>query len=405
MSRIAVVALAVLSVMPSLSAAQSKDEVRSTAKQNAARLRMLGEPLARCSLGANLGAGPVVLRTHGSSRLRPGDKLLALDGASVAGKTTEDVVAILRKTAPTSTMSLSVERNGEPAEVSVACTDSRPTFEALLAALDLASRGKFDECASTVAQMQNIDTSSAALQADCASLSRNASKAEVSFLVAKVAEMAIEDARYAPEARSAIVKQLRNMEGIIAQGQGAARYQQLVDATKLWPGGESLFVSSAPDWALFRRNAESALRSRLIDPESARIEWPHGFLLGTWKPFLSKPIDGYWSCGLINARNRMGGYTGSTAFVVVLDPTGYVKYSEVGGTRDFDALSASCAKSVKLLPPVPAELKNVATPSDSSGASSLADELKKLVDLKNAGALSDAEFQAAKAKLLGGAGN
>jgi hypothetical protein len=405
MSRIAYVFLAVLAVTPSLSAAQNKDEVRSTAKQKVAQLRALGEPLDRCSLGAILGAGPVVLRTHGPTNLKQGDKLLSLSGTSVAGEAPEEVVAILRKISPTSTVSLSVQRDGRATDVSVACTNSRASLEALLAALDLASRGKFDECANAVAQMPYIDTSAAALRADCASLSRNVGKTEVSALVAQVAEMAIEDARYAPDARPAIVKQLRNVEGIITQGQGVPRYQQLVEATKRWPGGEAIYVSSAPDWALFRRNAESALRARLIDPDSARIEWPHGFLLGTWKPFLSKAIEGYWSCGLINARNRMGGYTGATAFVVVVDPTGYLKYSEVGGTDDFDILSASCAKSARLLPPPPAELTNATAASSNVGGSSLADELKKLVDLRNSGALSEAEFQAAKAKLLGGSGN
>jgi hypothetical protein len=37
-------------------------------------------------------------------------------------------------------------------------------------------------------------------------------------------------------------------------------------------------------------------------------------------------------------------------------------------------------------------------------STSVADELKKLVDLKNSGALTDAEFQAAKSRLLGTSG-
>lgn len=404
MSRIAIFWLAVLVAAPSMSAAQNKDLVRSTAKQNAAMLRALGEPLDRCSLGAYLGTGSVVLRVHGASTLKAGDKLLALNGSLVAGKAPEDVVAILRQTPPTSTVSLNVERDGQPMSLSVACTNSRATFEPLLAALDLAARGKFDDCASAVSRIPHIDTTAAALRVDCASLSGDVSKTEVSAMVAQVAEMAIEDARYLPAARAEIVKQLRNSEGVITQGQGAARYQALIEATKQWPGGETLYASSGPDWALFRRNSESALRSRLIDPDSARIEWTHGFVLGTWKPFLSKKIEGYWSCGLINARNRMGGYTGSTAFVVVLDPSGHVKYSEVGQSRDVDVLSASCGNSAKQLPPPPLELQASTAAPGNAGGSSLADELKKLVDLRDSGALSEAEFQAAKAKLLEGPG-
>ncbi len=402
MARIPIFWLAALAAIPLVSTAQNKDLTRSTAKQNAAALRAFGEPLDRCSLGASLGAGPVILRTFGVSTLKAGDKLLTLNGVSMVGKAPEEVIAVLRQTPPTSTVSLSVQREGQETSLSVVCTNSRATYDFLLAALDFAARGKFDECVSAVSQMMNIDTNAAALRADCALVSRKISKTDVSAIVAQVAEMAIEDARYAPAARAAVVNQLRNMEGIITQGQGAVRYKTLVQATMRWPGGETLYASSAPDWALFRRNSEIELRARLIDPDSARIEWTHGFLLGTWKPFLSKAIEGYWSCGLINARNRMGGYTGSTAFVVVLDPSGRVKYSEIGESRDFDVLSASCANSVKQLPPPPVELKAVLTESGNAGGNSLADELKKLMELRNAGALTEAEFNAAKAKLLGG---
>jgi hypothetical protein len=342
----------------------------------------------------------VVIRTNGTSALRPGDKLLSLNGASTAGKTPEEVVAILRETPPTAVLAASVERDGHPMEVSVTCTNARPTTEPTLAALDFAARGKFDECVSTISQVAYIDTNVATLRAQCAVVSRNPDKYDMSALGAQLLEMGIEDARYAPSLRADVVQRLHNAEGAIIQGQGAARYRALVAATKRWPGGETLYASSAPDWALFRRNAESALRNRLIDPDSARIQWPHGFTMGTWKPFMSKAIEGYWTCGLINARNRMGGYTGSTAFVVVMDPSGSVKYSEVGESRDYDLLTASCSKSVKMLPPPPAELTAVAATPGNGGTGSLADELKKLVDLRSSGALTEAEFQAAKAKLL-----
>jgi len=214
--------------------------------------------------------------------------------------------------------------------------------------------------------------------------------------------MAIEDARHAPGLRPDVVTQLRKFEGTITHGLGAERFQALVEETKRWPGGETLFESSAPDWGVFRRNAEGALRSQLIDPESARIQWTHGFMLGSWKPFLGKKVEGYWSCGLINARNRMGGYTGSTAFVVVLDSSGIVKYSELGETGEFDILSAQCSNSAKLLPAAPAELSATVAPgATATTGASLADELKKLVELRDSGALTEAEFQAAKQRLLG----
>lgn len=138
--------------------------------------------------------------------------------------------------------------------------------------------------------------------------------------------MMFEDARWVSGPRTELIGRLHAVEAFITQGLGAARYQELVELTKKWPGGERVYESGVPDWATFRRNAEAALRGKLIDPDSGRIEWPYGFLYGTWKPLLGRRVDGYWTCGLINARNRMGGYTGSTYFVVVLDRNGRVEY-------------------------------------------------------------------------------
>jgi len=390
---------------PTFSMAQDKDQIRNQGKEYGAKLRALGEPRDRCSLGGTLGAGPVVMRTNGTSTLKPGDKLISLNSTSTVGKSPDDVVAILRQIPPTALVPITVERDGRSMDLSVACSNARQTMEPTLTALDFAARGKFDDCISTISQMTYIDTGVATLRAQCASVSRNVAKNNLSALAAQVMDMAIEDARYDPSLRPNVAKELRNAEGIITQGEGAARFRALVEATKRWPGGETLYKSSTPDWTLFRRNAESTLSNRLIDPDSARIQWPHGFLMGTWKPFLSKAIQGYWTCGLINARNRMGGYTGTTAFVVVLDASGYVKYSEIGESSDYDLLTASCNKSAKLLPPPPAELTIVASTSKNSSSGSLADELKKLVDLRNSGALTEAEFQTAKAKLLGGSAN
>lgn len=395
------VLVALLAVAPIVANAQDKGQIRNQAKEYGAKFRSLGEPRDRCALGASFGAGPVVVRTYRASVLKPGDKLMALNGTSTVGKTPDEVVGMLRQLPPSETVSTTVGRDKHSIDLRVQCSNARDTMEPMLTALDFAARGKFDECVSTISRMANIDTGVAFLRLQCASVARNAASANVSELAAQAMEMAIEDAYYVPSLRAEASRQLRGAEAMVTRGQGIARYEALIEATKRWPGDESLYVSSTPDWALFRRNAEKALRNRLIDPESARIEWPHGFLMGTWKPLFAKPIDGYWTCGSVNARNRMGGYTGTTAFVVVLDPSGYVKYSEVGESKDFDMLSASCNKSTKLLPAPPTQL-SIGAQSSSTGSSSLADELKKLLDLRNSGALTEAEFQAAKAKLIGG---
>jgi len=69
----------------------------------------------------------------------------------------------------------------------------------------------------------------------------------------------------------------------------------------------------------FQELAEQAVRARLVDPDSAKFSWLWGFNQGYYKPLLLKRVHGYYGCGLVNARNRMGGYTGNTYFIVVID--------------------------------------------------------------------------------------
>ena len=161
----------------------------------------------------------------------------------------------------------------------------------------------------------------------------------------------------------------------------------------------ALIGAAPPDQEhVFRSAAESAVRARLIDPDSAQFEWPYGFIYGYWKPFLQKRIDGYVTCGRVNARNRFGGYTGSSAFAVVLSEDGEVRYLEVGTAGQFDLTEAACEKTAKSLPaaaPEPVEQAQAATPT------SVADELAKLAALRDRGIITQAEFDAQKAKLLG----
>lgn len=392
-----------LSLLPTIAQPQDKNQVRDQARAIEAQMRALGEPRDRCSLGANIHDGPVVIRTSTTTVLEPGDRLVVLNQVNLAGKSPEDVIAQLREISPTAKIPVTVDRDGQLVDIEVGCVNARQTIEPMMNAIGFAARGKFDDCVNAISQMTDVDTRTAMVKVQCAAVSRNAKKYDVPGMLAQVMTMAIEDARYSPSMRPEVVKQLRSVEGTITQGLGATRFQSLVARTESWPGGENLFQESGPDWVLFRRNAEREVRARLIDPESARIDWTRGFLLGSWKPFMSKRIDGYWTCGLVNARNRMGGYTGSTAFVVVLNPSGYVQYTEIGESKDFDLLTASCNSSAKLLPPPPAELLGTANAQAAPLAApvSVADELKKLVELKNSGALSDAEFQAAKQRLLG----
>lgn len=170
----------------------------------------------------------------------------------------------------------------------------------------------------------------------CARLTKNPSEHELAGLNYEAVREAISEARWAPSLRLQVINGLRQSQGLISRELGDYRFQELVDETKQWPGGEDMFKQSEPDMAKFRRVAEEAVRSQLIDPDSARIEWPYGFLSGSWKPAFQKRIEGYWTCGLVNAKNRMGGYTGRTSFVAVISHEGVVKYVELGTGRDFD---------------------------------------------------------------------
>lgn len=390
-------------VVPSIAHAQDKDAFRNQAKASVAQLQAQGEPRDRCSMGAFVGEGGLVTRTFSISALRPGDRLVSINRMDVSGKRPEDIIALLRGTGPSAVIPVGIERAEQPVDVEVSCSNARPATEALLNGLNLAAGGKFDECVSAFGQRDDLGTYGATIKVQCASLSRNPGRHNLAQFTFEAMQMLVEDARWASSTRTDVIRRLRASEGLITQGLGVARFHELVAVTKSWPGGERMFEASAPDWALFRRNSEASLRARLIDPDSARIEWPYGFTYGTWKPILSKRVEGYWTCGSINARNRMGGYTGSTSFVVVLDANGFVQFVDMGEARDFDFVTSQCNGSVKFLPPPQRELAG-AGGGQPAQAASIADELRKLVDLKNSGALSEAEFHAAKQQLLGTSG-
>lgn len=388
----------------SAATAQDRNQLKTEAKSSVALLRAAGEPKDRCATNAEIQGDNVVTRTFPGSSFVPGDKVLSVNGVVLADKTPNDVIAVLRTVAPDANIPATVSRGGGTRAIQITCVNSRPVMETYVLGLDQAAAGRFDDCAATFARPVNLGFGGAALRAQCAALSRKPDDTVIGEANFQAMRMAVEDATYLPASRVRVAQNLRAMQASITQSVGATRFQEIADLASRWPGDETTFAKSEPDWDLFRRNGEQALRSRLIDPDSARIEWPRGFLYGTWKPLLSKRIEGYWTCGLVNARNRMGGYTGSTAFVVVMDQSGGTLYADMGSGRDYDIVSAQCGNSAKLLPPAPASFATATppsgTPSSLAAAPSLSDELAKLAQLKASGALTEQEFQAAKAKLL-----
>lgn len=153
--------------------------------------------------------------------------------------------------------------------------------------------------------------------------------------------------------------------------------------------------TTSPDWAQVKAEVEAAIIGRLIDPESARIEWPYGFKWGGFKPMLQKRIHGWATCVMVNGRNRMGGYTGSKPAIVVY--LGRVRYLEITDDQ-YGIDSERCAKAGFPAPPA-ALTSRAGVPAPTM---SVADEIAKLAELRDKGIITPEEFNALKAKLLNG---
>lgn len=122
----------------------------------------------------------------------------------------------------------------------------------------------------------------------------------------------------------------------------AAKPPEIVD-----PGPQPTFTEGV---AL----AESATKARLIDPDSAKFEWPYAFTGGTLKALFSKRNSGWITCGLVNSRNHMGGYAGQSFIEVVIN-NGAINMLDIGTGEEIDIVRLSCQKLVSqgFLKPAP----------------------------------------------------
>lgn len=110
----------------------------------------------------------------------------------------------------------------------------------------------------------------------------------------------------------------------------------------------------APDWGEYRRLAEAAITARLLDPESARYTWLSGYAQAYMRPELFQPrVAGYWACGKVNARNRMGGYSGGGTFLVVIDHGHVLATSLDQDITGANSLGCQSMLDRGILPPVP----------------------------------------------------
>ena len=100
-----------------------------------------------------------------------------------------------------------------------------------------------------------------------------------------------------------------------------------------------------PDFLQAQSIAESTMRANFFDPGLAEFQWPFNWTGGYWKPVLQGKKKGWWTCGLVNAKNRMGGYVGFQNFAVVFY-NGALVYYEVGTGQQYNFTNAICAKAV-----------------------------------------------------------
>ena len=151
------------------------------------------------------------------------------------------------------------------------------------------------------------------------------------------------------------------------------------------------------------------LNASLIDPASAKVELPFGFTptMMTWRIW-GVETTGYFTCGMVNSKNRMGGYVGNTAFLAHISPQGQVTVTmddpSTAGQRYGGLLILRICNEKRQQGSLPTIRSTTlaALSSSESRQASVSEELAKLARLHADGVLTDAEFAAAKQKILSG---
>lgn len=153
--------------------------------------------------------------------------------------------------------------------------------------------------------------------------------------------------------------------------------------------------ATAQEFSDLRGFAEAYIRERLVDPESAQFSWPSNFMHGaSWKPWIGRSIYGSMTCGIVNSRNRMGGYVGRTYFAIVIGDGG-INWFEMDDTQHVRVRNRCATLD---LPPAPVDAPKA---TDEPAPVSVADEIRKLGELRDKGLITQEEFDQQKRKLLG----
>jgi hypothetical protein len=378
----------------------AKDDFVITMRQSVQSFKARGEPKDRCSLGVQFGDNGRVLTVIGPTPLQSGDMLKSINDAAVQGKSASAISSLLSDIAPDATVAAAIERSGATHALNISCSNARGFTGPLVAAQEAAGRKDFKACVSHLATLPAEVARHWSIQftaLNCATHAKAIGKTDEIARAYSWVSALLAEARFVAEEQELAARSVESTAGyFISNGRSDLQL-------KLGASLDSMYATAGvkkpegPNWALFRQAGEAAVRKQLVDPGSAQFEWPYGFIYGTWKPLLAKRIEGYWTCGQINARNRMGGYTGATYFVVVMDKNANVSFVDMDSGSKYGLVDAQCAKSIAMLPAAPAQMTAAGSVQP---AMSIADELAKLAALRDKGILTQAEFDAQKAALL-----
>jgi len=112
----------------------------------------------------------------------------------VSGKNAAEISSMLREISVDEIIEVEVLRSDTLQTVSVTCRNFRPIGEKLLAALDMAASGKFAECATALAQREELGSYGALLTLQCTSATKRPDPKKVAQLKSNLFSKQIEDA-------------------------------------------------------------------------------------------------------------------------------------------------------------------------------------------------------------------
>lgn len=153
-------------------------------------------------------------------------------------------------------------------------------------------------------------------------------------------------------------------------------------AIKLAQNRKVADAARSGDYSALTANTKKFLMDGLKDPES--VQFRNVYLSTNESPVI---------CGEMNAKNSYGAYVGFKRFYYMNNDMAMLEGHGVGHEIFPNMYTTMC-------PGVKEELNFSGAQPEKTASAGLADELKKLSDLKKDGLLSDAEFEAAKKKLL-----